>query len=156
MFLLSLPRILSVKARIWPLCTSFLQLLVTLLMIRQHKCVLCHQVCMQVLSFRTRLGGKVFLRLPTYALTLGHLFKSVLWFRMPHFWAIKLRYLGFYFWTKWVLRVPPAICAAQQKFRLKWALLEGMQNGCCFWKCWLPFRFSSWKLLQILISLIRR
>lgn len=34
MLLLSLPKILFIKARIWPLCTTFLQLLVVLLMIR--------------------------------------------------------------------------------------------------------------------------
>lgn len=42
MFLLSLRKILFIKARIWPLYTTFPQLLVILLMIRQQKRVLCH------------------------------------------------------------------------------------------------------------------
>lgn len=90
MFLLSLPKILSIKVMIRPLCTSFLQLLATLLMIRQHKCVLYHQVCIcesypsgQDLEVKFLL--LVLLRLPEYALTLGHLFKSVPLFRVPHF-----------------------------------------------------------------------
>lgn len=69
-----------------------------------------------VLQDETRRGSLlVFLRLPEYALTLSHLFKSVPWFRMPHFWAIKLRYPGFSFWTKGLLGAAPAIggCPAE-------------------------------------------
>lgn len=87
MFFFSLSRILSIKARIWPLCTSFLQLLVTLLMIKKHKCVLCHQVCMQVLSFGSGLRGDISAPSVSQTSQVHSDFGPSLqeWFRMTHF-----------------------------------------------------------------------
>lgn len=68
-----------------PLCTSFLQLLATLLMIRQHKCVLPCESYSSGQDLEVKFLLLVLLRLPEYALTLGHLFKSVPLFRVPHF-----------------------------------------------------------------------
>lgn len=44
-----------------------------------------HKSCPSGQELRMKFQLLVFLRLPEYTVTLGHLFKSVLWFRVPHF-----------------------------------------------------------------------